>query len=500
MPSNEKERTPKDILGYFNEFLPTAYKGKNLQAIPDDILQTAYDRMMRSTVDPDALTKEMRDRVANLAFVTSGAGPYFNQIQTYLTCLDRFKGNILPINTMESGLTFITRPRLCLQSSNIRNNRRMAALDTLNPTSMAFMIRCLLDTNFGEVNGQRYKNIVNSSPLLDPYNPFMVPLCNSLLSISGFPDMMIQTQTTDGGYQAEAQTFAVGGDDFNRATYNLTLEFKDIQHGPISAIIYYWLEYIRCVTRGILLAYADDIDEQRLNYTVSIYRFALDPTKTYIVDWCKCTGCFPTNLNTGATMQVNDGEEFVTAATRINVGFACNKVEYRDHAIFMDFNTLVQRYFPDINKGIDGKYAQPDEQGVNHSTLRYPNLPKEPYANFRGIPYITSDMHGPRLEFRRSPTPVFPYTRGTNDLVDQLLMIDMMRKAKEFGEENYKRYAEMYTPEYMRQAKGQNLGANIKAFFQRVMNDKTHDSKGFEAIQYRDNTPSRSAQNTQGVN
>ena len=164
MPSNEKERTPKDILGYFNEFLPTAYKGKNLQAIPDDILQTAYDRMMRSTVDPDALTKEMRDRVANLAFVTSGAGPYFNQIQTYLTCLDRFKGNILPINTMESGLTFITRPRLCLQSSNIRNNRRMAALDTLNPTSMAFMIRCLLDTNFGEVNGQRYKNIVNSSP------------------------------------------------------------------------------------------------------------------------------------------------------------------------------------------------------------------------------------------------------------------------------------------------------------------------------------------------
>lgn len=483
MPTTEEEDVLYNMLGHLVEYLPTEYQDKDLQSIPAEILTTAYNTMMANTVDRDVISAEMKDRVANLAFLTSGAGPYFNQIQTFLTCLDRFKGNILPVNTVESGLTFITRPRLCLQSSNIRNNRRMTALDTLNPTSMAFMIRCLLDTNFGEVNGQRYKHIVNSSPLIDPYNPFLTPLCNSLISIGGFPDMMIQTQSTDGGYQAEAQTFAIGGDDFNRGTYSLNLEFKDIQHGPISAIIYYWLEYIRCVTRGILLAYADDIDEQRLNYTVSIYRFALDPTKTYIVDWCKCTGCFPTNLNTGATMQVNDGEEFVNAATRINVTFACNKVEYRDYAIFMDFNTLVQRYFPEINKDVNNKYAEPNADGVNNHTLKYPNLPREPYANYRGIPYITSDMHGPRLEFRRSPTPVFPYTRGTSDLVDQLLMIDMMRKAKEFGESRFESYAEAYVPEYYRSATQQDLGANIKEFFRRVMNDKTHDSKGFEAIQ-----------------
>ena len=142
-------------------------------------------------------------------------------------------------------------------------------------------------------------------------------MCNSLTSISGFPDIALQTQTTQGGYQQEAQTFAIGADDFNRATYNLSLNFKDIQHGPVSAIIYYWLEYIRCVTRGLMLAYADDIDEQRLNYTVSIYRFTLDPTRTYITDWCKCTGCFPTTLNTGSIVQVNDNEEFVRAAQQL---------------------------------------------------------------------------------------------------------------------------------------------------------------------------------------
>lgn len=488
MPDNNN--TPKgiiedNVLGYFTEFLPQEYKGKNLQAIPVEVLESSYAAMMRTTVDPDALARELKERVVNLAYVTSGAGPYYNQIQTFLTCLDRYKDDILPVNTVKSGLTFITRPRLCLQSSNIRNNRRMVALDTLNPTSMAFMIRCLLDSNFGKANNWRYADIVNNSPLIDPYNPFLTPLCNALTSIGGFPDFSLQTQTTDGGYQSEAQTFAVGADDFNRGSYQLQVEFKDIQHGPISAIIYYWLEYIRCVTRGILLAYADDIDEQRLNYTVSFYRFALDPTKTYIVDWCKCTGCFPTNLNVGAAMQVNEGEEFVSAATKFSISFACNKVEYRDYAIFMDFNELVRRYFPDINKDVNGEYATPDADGVNRHTLMYPNLPKEPYTNFRGIPYITSDMHGPRLEFRRSPTPVFPYMRGQHDLVDQLLMIDMMRKTKEFGEQNFKSYAEMYTPEYYKWAdQNKQLGENIKAFFNRVLNDKSHDSKGFEAIQY----------------
>lgn len=487
MPVDDNERN-YDVLGYLKDYLPPELRSKDLYTLVTEnqsALDEAIQAMKRNEVDFDAITQEMKDRVTNLSFVTSGAGPYFNQIQTFLTSLDRFKGNILPVNMVQSGLTFITRPRLCLQSSNLRNNRRFAALDTLNPTSIPFMIRCLLDTNLGKINDGRLQPIIEKSPLVDVHNPFLVPLCNSLISMNGLPDYSIQTQTTDGGYQAEAQTFAVGGDDFNRGIYDLNLNFKDIQHGPISAIIYYWLEYIRCVTRGIMLAYADDIDEQRLNYTVSIYRFALDPSRTYIVDWCKCTGCFPRTLNTGGMMQVNEGEEYTNAATQLNVNFTCNKVEYRDYAILMDFNTLVSRYCPDINLDTSGNVAEPNKNnGVNYHELVHPNLPKEPYTNYRGIPYITSDMHGPRLEFRRSSTPVFPYTYGQKDLVDQLLVVDMLRKAKEFGENAYYNFANFYTPEYaaMYDESSENLGANIREFFRRVMNNTTTDSKGFEVI------------------
>ena len=102
-------------------------------------------------------------------------------------------------------------------------------------------------------NGFAYK-----STLFDVKNPFFVPMCNALSGISGYPDLTLQTQTTDAGFHSEDQTFAIGSDGL-RKTYDLTLSFKDIQYGPIMASFYYWLKYIENVTRGTMSAYADDI-------------------------------------------------------------------------------------------------------------------------------------------------------------------------------------------------------------------------------------------------
>ena len=114
MPTTEEEDVLYNMLGHLVEYLPAEYQDKDLQSIPAEILTTAYNTMMANTVDRDVISAEMKDRVANLAFLTSGAGPYFNQIQTFLTCLDRFKGNILPVNTVESGLT--------LRSSHVQDS------------------------------------------------------------------------------------------------------------------------------------------------------------------------------------------------------------------------------------------------------------------------------------------------------------------------------------------------------------------------------------------
>ncbi len=470
-----------DVLDVVREYLPERYKESSLPNIPPGYVRDAWDNMMHDLHSRRDMDQATRDRIVNLAYASTGAGGYFNQIQQYMTCLDQFDMHSVQPNTETSGLTFITRPRLCLQSSNLRNNRIMTALDTLNRSSMAFAIRCLLDTNFHKANGGRYKDYVNTSPIVDVLNPFLVPACNSLVGFSGGQDIVVQTQTTEGGFQCEAQTFAIGSDNLQRGNYQLQLTFRDAQHGPITALFFYWLEYIRCVTRGIMLAYADDIDEQRLNYTVSIYRFLLDPSRKYITKYAKFTGCFPTALSIGSMFNKNPGEYFVQSASQVTVPFMCNKIEYMDYAILMDFNTLVRRYCPWINSVANkpNEYHSPNLKGYQSSDLMCPNLPREPMSNWRGLPYITSDMHGMRLEYRRVTNPVF---KSDDDLIDQLMYIDLQSKLIQDGESKFVT-ASTYTPEALKKSDPYK-GISMDTFFRRVMNDVGTDPKKFEPLDF----------------
>ena len=470
-----------DVLSVVREYLPQQYASVSLPNIPSEVISAAWVKMVKELKDKRDLTPELRDRILNIAYASSGAGGYFNQVQQFMTCLDQYDTHFITPNTETSGVTFITRPRLCLQSSNIRNNRALTALDTLNPTSMAFGIRCLLDSNFGAANNGRYEYQVFHSPIFDPLNAFLVPACNALVGFSGGQDIVIQTQTTEGGYQCEAQTFAVGSDNLQRGNYQLQLTFRDAQHGPITALFFYWLEYIRCVTRGILLAYADDIDEQRLNYTVSIYRFLLDPTRRYITKYAKFTGCYPTALSLGAMFNKSAGEYFVQSASNVTVPFMCNKIEYMDYAILMDFNTLVRRYCESINyvAGSSREEHEPDLRGYQHGELWHPNLTKDPLSNWRGLPYITSDMHGIRLEYRRVDNPVF---RESDDLIDQLLYIDLQSKLERDGLSQFTT-VNQYTPEFL-QKSNTYKGVDMQTFFNRLSVDKSVDSKSFNKIPF----------------
>lgn len=463
-PPNDPTTFEKKITPY----IPEKFQNTPFNEIPEDVIREAWDRYGKDWtkgVSEFGINDPRARRLMNIANIYEGNGPYFNQFQTFFTCLDRYGNNIMLTNVENTGVTFITRPRLCLQSTNIRSQRRMAVLDTSNPNTIAFAIRALLDTNLN-LNGKYTQQLLNC-PLVDQFNPFFTPLCNAMTSLSGLPDISIATETTDGGYMCEAQQYAVGGDDLQRGQYTLNLTFKDIQGGIISSIFYFWIEYIRCVTRGLMLAYPDDIDEQCLNYTVSIYHFNLDPTGQYITDWVKCTGCFPTTMPIGAKLQVNEGEFINRAADKLDVQFVCNKVEYRDYAIFMDFNTLMRRYCPTINQMKGGGEFQPgfnaqdkqtyttaDRLYMSDKQLINPTLPRVAWSNFRGLPWITSDVRGPKLEYRRVSNPVFPRNENIEpydeDIGDQLLKTMIASDLKKnyndvqnYMDGNYPEYVEL---------------------------------------------------------
>lgn len=333
-------------------------------------------------MDPHEWTLLMRS-VNNHIYRSSGAGSWDNQYQLLFTGHDKFGYNPIPPNTQLTGHVFITRPKLNLTGSNVRTHRVLAALDTVSPC-LNLALRALLDTKFASAPGTR--DIVKSSGLININNPFIVPLCNCIKGISGFPDINIDTYTSEGGFYNEDQTTVLGYDNLNR-TYDLSVEITDMQGGSMMALFMYWMLWMAEVVRGGVVAYAEDVDMRRLSYTCSIYRFLVDPSKQVIVGAAKATGCFPKSVPIGAPFNMNSGELHVSSAAKFSIPFVANKIEYNDPAIITDFNTLVSNFYRDI---------------TNNNLVVAPN--NDPKYNFVGLPYISNDPSGiNRLLFKYEP-------------------------------------------------------------------------------------------------
>lgn len=371
-----------------------------------------------------------RKAVIDIATMSAGGGMFDYQLQNFMVGFDKFHASRLTPYIELAGPTFITRPRLCLQSSNLRNNEAMMPLDTADPNSVAFAVRWLLDSNLCSppyIRSDEYRQAAAVCPLINTESPWLTPLCNAITSISGFPDFDLQTERTDGGYFSEAQSYATGQDAFSRAGYTINCNFRELPGGIIFSIFYYWLEYIRCVTRNIMLAYPDDIDGQIMNYTVSIYTFNLDPSQRYLTKWAKCTGCFPTTLNWSSIMDKSDSQFFQEASAKIGIPFICNKVEYMRPSVLLDFNLLAMRYCPKINVYSNGLYATQERDGTYDikESLARESIPYSAFGNFCGLPFIVSDPHGYRLVYRATEHDMY-----SDPLVQKLIAYDVGQKEK----------------------------------------------------------------------
>lgn len=361
---------------------------------------------------------------------SAGNGGYTNILQNFLTRLDRHGTAIVPLNSMNYGYTFITRPRLNMLEGNLRQHPILANL--IDPSgggsNVASMIRGLLDTclsrgllpslsqSAGKVDEvvKFYQNM-SASGLFDVRNPFFTPLCNGLKGISGFPDLNLETATMGEDFYSGDFTFLKGAELFNR-TQELSLEFRDVQGSIILSCIFYWCLMMALQTKNICMAYPDDIYEQRLNYTVSIYRFITDHTRRNILWWCKATGCFPKSAPIGSLFNVNQGEVTITAAQNFSIPFTANCIEYNDPGIIFDFRTLIRRYVDNDNGGFDkwvydGMYS--DDISENASNYATANAS----YNFMGLPDIIDGPQGLQL--------VWKYDNNYNDNIPDSDRIDV---------------------------------------------------------------------------
>lgn len=334
---------------------------------------TRYTTTENSPLITDDQYTQLLDAVTESTFRGSGMGSFRSSWEAVMSRYDRFGIRPVPANHEVKGLTFITRPKLNLTSTSLKQDRVLSCFDSNDSKNLMFAIRMYMDFKLSRSN--LYAGIAHDCPWFADDSPFIVPLINSIRTLSGSPDFIIDSETTAGGFYGEDLSFARGS-EMNMKAFDIELSFMDFQGGIVAAIFILWTRYIANVARGIQTAYPEDIISRRINYTCSIYRLILDPSMRVVTKWAKYTGCFPQSLPLGNFFNIaSPTDHYIRASEEFSIPFRCNVFEAMDPIILQEFNMAVKDFCPNIDAATGG-------------TLQRIPAPPSAEHNFAGIPYI----------------------------------------------------------------------------------------------------------------
>lgn len=262
-------------------------------------------------------------------------------------------GSLVPSNRETYGLTFIVKPQLNLQSSNVRASRIMSSLMNKNPTSVQRVVRSILDPRFQRgFNLMRKAGITewipgNPCPLVDPKMAFIPVLTNNLKSMSGWPDAIVPTYSSSPGLYKEVFSM-VDGSMAMYGEYDLDLTFRNIRGDIIPYLFYIWERYTTLTFDGTLLPYLDFITERELDYTTRIYRVLLDTDKRTVTKVISTGACFPVTNPIGMFGDFNSEVPFLEQNKDISIRFRCMGMEIFDDILIKEFNDTVAIFNPEM--------------------------------------------------------------------------------------------------------------------------------------------------------
>ena len=245
------------------------------------------------------------------------------------------------------GYTFFTRPQLNLSGNNIRNQRLFYDLLNETPASLQRYVRCTLDPRLqqGYTYDKKQQSEKLSCPLVDPRQAFIPGLTNALLSLSGFPDIVLDTFTSHPGLYKEVYA-QVDSTSKIYSDYSIDMTFRNYRGDPLLYMIYIWVRYASFVFEGELVPYPDFVLENEIDYMTRVYRLVMDHTKTYVKKIAATGVSFPTAIPMGGYFDYNSENPFNEQMREITIRFTSLGAEYVDSILIKEFNEVVQIFNP----------------------------------------------------------------------------------------------------------------------------------------------------------
>lgn len=305
----------------------------------------------------------------------------------------------VPTNKDSKGYIFFTRPQLNLQDSNIGNHRKFYPLLSDMPTSMQRQIRGLLDPRIqrtlpvlgipgqtsmgGNIELMRkagYASKPLDCPFVDPLNPFIPVLTNTCETMSGFPDLGLNTFSSKPGMHKESY---VQYDDIaiTSETIDIECSFKGILSDPITWIFYIWEMYGSLVFDGTLMPYMDYIGENWIDYQTRIWRLVMDKSNTFVTKIAATGPAIPISLPYGAMFDFDVDSPYGDQSKSISIRFRCMGAEALDDILVDEFNETVYMFNPNMMDDLRNKYYTKVDKvhSVIMNHLAYPHIDVNTY-------------------------------------------------------------------------------------------------------------------------
>jgi len=272
------------------------------------------------------------------------------------------------------GYVFFTRPSLNLSYDNIATVRKMTPMLTTDKESVWRFVRASLD-HVGSV----YRGGGADSPFVDPLNPFIPILTNSIETLGGWPNPAVDTYTSKAGNYKEQWAMADGSYHLYGA-FNLNASFNNPPNDAVSKMLNTWTMYQSLVYDGTIAAYPQPRIQRYIDYQTRIYRFVMDHSKRKILKWANCGVAFPTTNTDADSMDFDRSKVYNENLGRIDQNFMCTGAEYNDPITLYEFNATVEIMNPSMRGGEEKrkqrmvKLSQSDKMYMNFLAYPYINL------------------------------------------------------------------------------------------------------------------------------
>lgn len=263
------------------------------------------------------------------------------------------------------GFTFFVRPQLNLSTDNIKYSRLLYGNMGDDAFNIPTFVRHTLDPRVA--HGSEV-DVINNKQAYIPL------LTNSLLTLSGFPDIELPTTSTDPGLLQEVYTLPDGATDIY-GPVEISTEFMNTTGDPIMHLFHTWVVATSLMVQGKIRPYADFISEHERCFDTRIFRIILDQTGKSVRKIAATGPGFVDTVGVGGGYDYNH-ENHYTESASTSFRFKCAGAEYRDPILVYEFNQIGEIFNPDLaDEFREDKLAKVPislRHAVNH--LGYPRI------------------------------------------------------------------------------------------------------------------------------